>query len=189
MQALMLAAGMGKRLAKYTSNNTKCMVTVAGQKLIDRAIASLKEAGITRFIIVIGYKGDSLKQYILDNHKGEMDFVFINNDIYSTTNNIYSFYLAKEELEKDDTILLESDVIFEKDLIKKVVEYQEKDVAVVAKYESWMDGTCVTVDEDHNILSFIEKENMKKEKMDRYYKTVNVYKLTSSFVKDVYMPF
>ena len=189
MQALMLAAGMGKRLAKYTSNNTKCMVTVAGQKLIDRAIASLKEAGITRFIIVIGYKGDNLKQYILDNHKGEMDFVFINNDIYSTTNNIYSFYLAKEELEKDDTILLESDVIFEKDLIKKVVEYQEKDVAVVAKYESWMDGTCVTVDEDHNILSFIEKENMKKEKMDRYYKTVNVYKLTSSFVKDVYMPF
>ena len=133
-------------------------------------------------IIYYGSNDLPIKQYILDNHKGEMEFVFINNDIYSTTNNIYSFYLAKEELEKDDTILLESDVIFEKDLIKKVVEYQEKDVAVVAKYESWMDGTCVTVDEDHNILSFIEKENMKKEKMDRYYKTVNVYRFSKVFV-------
>ena len=54
MQALMLAAGMGKRLAKYTKNNTKCMVEVAGEKLIDHAIKAIRNAGIKRFVIVIG---------------------------------------------------------------------------------------------------------------------------------------
>lgn len=185
----MLAAGMGKRLAKYTSNNTKCMVEVAGEKLIDRAIRSIKKAGINRFVLVIGYQGENLKKYILEKHKGEMEFVFIENKDYATTNNIYSFYLAKEELIKDDTILLESDVIFEDDLVKKMVEFPCSDIAAVAKYESWMDGTCVTLEEDNTIHSFVEKANMKKEKMDRYYKTVNLYKFSVPFVRDIYLPF
>lgn len=185
----MLAAGMGKRLAKYTQNNTKCMVEVAGQKLIDRAIESLQIAGIKRFVIVIGYKGENLKKYILENHKGEMEFVFIENKDYATTNNIYSFYLARKELVKDDTILLESDVIYEKDLIKKMVEYKHQNIAAVAKYESWMDGTCVEADDDHNITSFIEKKDMVNSKLDRYYKTVNIYKFSVSFVRDIYLPF
>ena len=188
MQALMLAAGMGKRLAKYTSNNTKCMVEVAGEKLIDRAIDALKIAGIKRFVLVIGYKGENLKKYILEKHEGEMEFVFIENKDYATTNNIYSFYLARKELVKDDTILLESDVIFEKDLIKKMVEYRLSDIAAVAKYESWMDGTCVTVD-DHDILSFVEKKNMVNSELDKYYKTVNIYKFSVPFVRDIYLPF
>ena len=185
----MLAAGMGKRLAKYTQNNTKCMVPVAGKKLIDRAIESLKIAGIKRFVIVIGYKGENLKKYILENHKGEMDFVFIENKDYATTNNIYSFYLAKDELIKDDTILMESDVIYEPDLIKKMVEYKHQNIAAVAKYESWMDGTVVEADDDHNITSFIEKKDMDNNKLDRYFKTVNIYKFSVPFVRDVYIPF
>ena len=185
----MLAAGMGKRLAKYTQNNTKCMVPVAGKKLIDRAIESLKIAGINRFVIVIGYKGENLKKYILENHKGEMDFVFIENKDYATTNNIYSFYLAKDELIKDDTILMESDVIYEPDLIKKMVEYKHQNIAAVAKYESWMDGTVVEADDEHNITSFIEKKDMDNSKLDRYYKTVNIYKFSVPFVRDVYIPF
>ena len=189
MQALMLAAGMGKRLAKYTQNNTKCMVEVAGEKLIDRAIDALQIAGIKRFVLVIGYQGENLKKYILEKHKGEMEFVFIENKDYATTNNIYSFYLARKELVKDDTILLESDVIFEKDLIKKMVEYRLSDIAAVAKYESWMDGTCVTVGEDHDILSFVEKKNMVNSELDKYYKTVNIYKFSVPFVRDIYLPF
>ena len=185
----MLAAGMGKRLAKYTQNNTKCMVEVAGEKLIDRTIDALKIAGINRFVIVIGYKGENLRNYILEHHKDEMEFVFIENKDYAKTNNIYSFYLARKEIVKDDTILLESDVIFEKDLIKKMAEYKLPDIAAVAQYESWMDGTCVTVDDDHNILSFVEKKDMVKEQLDRYYKTVNIYKFSVNFVKNIYLPF
>ena len=185
----MLAAGLGKRLAKYTKNNTKCMVEVAGQKLIDRAIASIKKAGIKRFVIVTGYQGDNLKRYILDNYKGQLDFVFIDNKDYATTNNIYSFYLAKEELKKDDVILLESDIIFDEDLIKDVLESEDKDIVTVAKYESWMDGTCVTLDENNHIKKFIEKARFLYEYVDKYYKTVNIYKFSKEFVNNIYIPF
>lgn len=189
MQALMLAAGLGKRLAKYTRDNTKCMVDVAGVKLIDRAIEAIKKAGIKKFILVLGYKNENLKNYILTHHQGELDFVFIENKDYATTNNIYSFYLAKTELESDDTILLESDIVFDEDLILDIKNDPEDNVVAVAKYESWMDGTCVTLDSNNYIRKFVEKQNMEISKLDTYYKTVNVYKFTKEFCSLAYLPF
>lgn len=189
MQALMLAAGMGKRLMKYTKNNTKCMVEVAGEKLIDRAIRSIKEAGIQKFIIVTGYKADNLKQYILDTHGDDLEYVFIENKDYATTNNIYSFYLAKDELIKDDTILLESDLIFDNSLIKKMVEAKDENLVALAKYESWMDGTVTTIDENGYISKFISKEEIDIKKLNEDYKTVNVYKFSKDFSKEKYIPF
>ena len=189
MQALMLAAGMGKRLAKYTKDNTKCMVEVANEKLIDHAIRAIKKAGIKRFVIVIGYKGENLKKYILDKYQNELEFVFINNDVYNTTNNIYSFYMAKDELAKDDTVLLESDIIFDDNLIKEMCAMPEKNIVAVAKYESWMDGTCVTLNDDLTIKKFVEKQAMKVDQLDSYYKTVNVYKFNRDFVMGTYIPF
>lgn len=185
----MLAAGLGKRLAKYTKNNTKCMVDVAGEKLIDRAIKAIKNAGISRFIIVTGYKGDNLKKYILEKYREVLDFVFIDNKVYDTTNNIYSFYLAKDELIKDDTILLESDLIYDLDLIKDIKNSTDSNVVAVAKYESWMDGTCVKLDEKGMVHEFVEKQKMDQNHLDQYYKTVNIYKFDKEFLKNVYIPF
>ena len=190
MQALMLAAGLGKRLAKYTKNNTKCMVEVADKKLIDRAIEAVQKANIHKFVIVVGYKGENLIDYIKEHYQSnDLKFVFINNKDYSTTNNIYSFYLAKDELEKDDTILLESDIVFDESLIKDILNSEEENVVAVAKYESWMDGTCVTLNEDKTIHKFVEKQNMNFSKLDQYYKTVNIYKFSKEFVAHTYIPF
>ncbi len=190
MQALMLAAGMGRRLGKFTNNNTKCMVEVAGEKLIDRAIDAIKIAGIKKFILVIGYEGANLQKYVLDKY-GDcgIEFVFIDNKDYATSNNIYSFYMAKEYLEQDDTVMLESDLIYDKSIIKKVVDCADKDIAVVAKYESWMDGTVVTCDEERNIVEFIEKADMDLSLSEKYYKTVNIYKFSPEFAKGTYIPF
>ena len=189
MQALILAAGLGKRLAKYTKNNTKCMVEVAGKKLIDHAISSIKKASIKRLIIVTGYQADNLRDYVLQNYQNQLELVFIHNKDYAKTNNIYSFYLAKEELAKDDTILLESDVIFDVDLIKEIKDLKETNIVAVAKYESWMDGTCVTLNSDNTVSKFIEKQYMNPSKLDLYYKTVNVYKFSREFVSKTYIPF
>lgn len=188
MQALMLAAGMGKRLGKYAKDNTKCMIEVAGRKLIDRAVEALKYAGISKFIIVTGYKGKELREYITSNITG-MEFVFVENNDYDKTNNIYSLYLASQYLEDDDTILLESDLIFQKNIIKKLIEDPHQDLAVVAKYEQWMDGTVVFLDEEDTITEFVEKKNFKYAKIDEYYKTVNIYKFSKEFSKKHYIPF
>ena len=116
MQALILAAGMGKRLGDLTKDNTKCMVRVNGITLIDRALMILTQNILSRIIIVVGYKGDKLKKY-LGNQYNNVPIIYVENPIYSTTNNIYSLYLAKKYLLEEDTLLLESDLIFEKIVI------------------------------------------------------------------------
>ena len=188
MQGLMLAAGMGKRLGKYTQGNTKCMLEVAGETLIERAVNALKSASIHRLIMVVGYKSENLKNFIKQKIK-DMEIIFIDNDNYDKSNNIYSLYLAKDWLEKDDTIMLESDLIFEDRMIQELVANKNKDVALVAKYEQWMDGTVVTIDSKNRITEFIEKKDFRFDRIDEYYKTVNIYKLSKEFSKNQYIPF
>ena len=190
MQAIMLAAGKGKRLGKYTQNNTKCMLEINGTSLLERIIDALLQADIHHLILVIGYKMDNLKKYIKDKKLDEkIKITYVNNYEYDSTNNIYSLYLAKDYLCVDDTILLESDLIFEENIIKKLVSSSYTNAAVVAKYEEWMDGTVVTIDENDNIIEFIEKADFNYDNIDRYYKTVNIYKFTKEYLKTYYIPF
>ena len=190
MQAIMLAAGKGSRLGKYTKNNTKCMLNVHGKTLLERAIDALIEADIKNFIIVLGYKGENVKEYIEEKKLDKkINITYINNDVYDTTNNIYSLYLAKDYLVKDDTILLESDLIYDTSIVKKLVNSKYESAAVVAKYEEWMDGTVVTLNDDDTISSFVEKKDFDYSDVNKYYKTVNIYKFSKVFSERFYLPF
>ena len=188
MQALMLAAGMGKRLGKYTKGNTKCMVEVAGEKLITRTCNILKNCGINKLIMVVGYQKENLKEYIKNNIK-DIEIEFIDNNNYDKSNNIYSLYMAKEYLKQDDTILLESDLIYEEEIVRKIINSTDNNVVAVAKYEQWMDGTVVTIDNENNIIDFVEKKDFIYENICNYYKTVNIYKFSKEFSKKQYIPF
>lgn len=189
MQAIILAAGMGKRLGEYTKNNTKCMVEVNGIKLIDRAITQLAHFHLSRLIIVIGYKGKELKEYISHRYDDVLKIEYIENLVYDKTNNIYSLALAKDELCKDDTILLESDIIFEDSVLQKLINDPYPNLALVDKYQSWMDGTMVTINENNEIENFINKSSFRYQDKDSYYKTVNLYKFSKEFSTGVYVPF
>lgn len=189
MQAILLAAGMGKRLGEYTKNNTKCMVEVNGVKLIDRVITQLSHFFLDRLVIVIGYKGRELKEYIGHRYDNVLKIEYIENNVYDKTNNIYSLALAKDELCKDDTILLESDIIFDENVLKKLITDSYPNLALVDKYQSWMDGTMVTVNESYEIINFINKVSFKYQDIESYYKTVNLYKFSKEFSTSVYVPF
>ena len=188
MQSIILAAGMGKRLKDLTANNTKCMVKVNGVTMIERMLRQLEELNLNRIIIVVGYEGQKLIDYI-SSLGIKTPIEFVRNDIYDKTNNIYSLYLAREYLLEDDTLLLESDLIFEDAVLKKIIEDPYPSLALVAKYESWMDGTVVTLDENNNILSFLDKKHFKFEDIKDYYKTVNIYKFSKEFSTTHYVPF
>lgn len=188
MQAIMLAAGMGKRLQKYTQGQTKCMLRVAGKTLLEYACDALKAAGINKLILVVGYQSDNLIRYALDTID-EMNFEFVYNVDYEETNNIYSLYLARNYLQKDDTILLESDLIYESSIIKELVEDSNANLAVVSKYEYWMDGTVCKLDREGNIEEFVEKNDFDFDKAGQYYKTVNIYKFSKDFSTYKYIPF
>lgn len=188
MQAIILAAGMGKRLGKLTHDNTKCMIKVHAQTLIERMIRQLATLSLNRIILVVGYKGDNVKTWV-GNQISDTPILYVENPIYDKTNNIYSLYLAKNYLIEDETILLESDLIFADEILKKLVENPYPNLAVVAKYQSWMDGTVVTLDEENNILNFISKKAFSFRDKDLYYKTVNIYKFSREFSTNRYVPF
>jgi len=188
MQALILAAGMGKRLKELTQDNTKCMVKVNGVRLIDRLLEQLAGLGLKRTVLVTGYEGGKLRKHVGRKWKG-MRIDYVDNPIYDKTNNIYSLALAADELVKDDTLLIESDLIFEDSIFKKVLRDPHRNVAVVDRYQSWMDGTCVTLDENNLITRFVPKKDFVYAEIPSYYKTVNVYKFSKEFSKEDYVPF
>lgn len=189
MQAIILAAGMGRRLGDLTKGHTKCMVEVNGSTLIDRAIQQLSKLNLTRLVLVVGYKGKELKEYIGDRYKDILKIEYIENPIYDRTNNIYSLALAKDVLCEDDSILLESDLIFEDSILEMLVNHPDPNLALVAKYETWMDGTMVRIDSERNIVNFVPKAAFRYEDVDVYYKTVNIYKFSKDFAQKEYVPF
>lgn len=188
MQAIILAAGMGKRLKELTSNNTKCMVRVNGVTLIERMLSQLDALKLSKIVIVIGYEGQKLVEFI-NTLKTNTPIEYVDNPIYYKTNNIYSLALAKEHLVREDTLLLESDLIYEDAVLKKIIDNPYPSLALVAKFESWMDGTVVTLDDEDNIRRFIPNRQFSFEEIPSYYKTVNIYKFSRDFSTTHYVPF
>lgn len=188
MQAIILAAGMGRRLKELTKNNTKCMVKVNGVTLIERMLHQIERRDICRVIIVIGYEGEKLVEYIqgLDI---TLPIHYVVNTLYDKTNNIYSLALAQEYLKQDDTLLFESDLIFEDAVLDKLLDDPSDTLALVDKYEGWMDGTCVKLASDDTIEMFVSRKNFKFREMRDYFKTVNIYKFSKHFSETYYVPF
>lgn len=189
MQAIILAAGMGRRLGEMTRENTKCMVPVNGVRLIDRLLKQLSDLSLNRVIIVVGYQGQKLIDYIGHRYDDQLKIEYAENPIYDKTNNIYSLSIVKEQLQEDDTILIESDLIFSDRLFPMILENPYPNLALVAKYESWMDGTMVRLDEEQHIVNFISKDAFDYADVNSYYKTVNIYKFSRQFLQQKYVPF
>ena len=179
---------MGRRLGELTNDNTKCMLEVNGTRLINRTLDAIAAVGIKRAILVVGYKAENVKKWVGQSYNG-IEIVYVENPIYDQTNNIYSLFLAKEHLLNDDTILLESDLIFEPCVLSRIIDEPYPNLALVDKYESWMDGTVVTLDERLKIKGFFTKEEFRYSDIDSYYKTVNIYKFSREFSETHYVPF
>ena len=189
---------MGRRLGDYTKNNTKCMVPVNGVRLIDRLLGQLAKQHLNRVIIVVGFKGKELREHVeelritnyeLQPRESELKIEFAENPVYDKTNNIYSLAIVKDKLQEDDTLLIESDLIFSDNMIPMIVNAPYPNLALVAKYETWMDGTMVRLDDDQNIVNFISKDAFDYDDVNLYYNTVNIYKLSKQFSQQKYVPF
>ena len=188
MQAIILAAGMGKRLKELTKDNTKCMVKVNGVTIIERMLRQLERLKLNRIVIVVGYKGKELIDYI--SCLGiKTPVEYINNTVYDRTNNIYSLSLAKDKLCEDNTLLLESDLVFEDAVLDCLIDDERESLALVDKYESWMDGTCVKINDEDIIEAFVPGSHFKFNEIKQYYKTVNIYKFSKHFSLTHYVPF
>ncbi|MDO8343835.1 MAG: aminotransferase class I/II-fold pyridoxal phosphate-dependent enzyme [Cellvibrio sp.] len=188
--ACILAAGMGSRLKKYTLDRTKCMVEVGGERLVDHTIRALIAGGVETIFIVVGYCGDDLIRHVTGVFP-DLDIRFVQNDVYATTNNIYSLKLALPQLVTfEEVILVESDLWIEESVAVAFVRDVRANVVLVSPFRYWMDGTCVTLDPDgQTITGFVAKSDVHLFSNDNLYKTVNWYKFSGDFLRDIYSHF
>ncbi len=186
MKAIILAAGFGNRMRPLTNEIHKTLLKIGEETIIERIINGLKDNSIRRIIVVTGYKEEQLKSFLLEKYP-DLDFQFINNERYKETNNIFSLALAFEKSIIDENIILiESDLIYEPKVIKKVIDSKYENVALVDRYRSGMDGTVVVVRTPENIITNVIPTHLQDENFDfsDKYKTLNIYKFSKDFCND-----
>jgi len=187
MQAIILAAGMGKRLGQLTHQDTKCMIEVNGKKLIDHALDVLTQFPFNRIIIVVGFGRTRLMNYLGDSFNN-IPIQYVENELYETRNNIYSLFLAKDYFCEEDTLLLASDLIFEKKIIEQIFYSNSPVIEVVDKYETWMDGTVIRLDKENSILALVPKEKIEGAMLPNYFKPLGIAKFSRDFIREKYLP-
>jgi histidinol-phosphate/aromatic aminotransferase/cobyric acid decarboxylase-like protein/choline kinase len=186
MKALILAAGYGNRMRPLTDTTHKTLLRVGGQTLIGRIIDGLRDHEVTDIVVVTGHLADDLESALTAAYP-DLRFTFVRNLRYRETNNIYSLALAFEAIDLDDDVLLiESDLVYEPAVLRRVIESRYPNVALVDRFRSGMDGTVVTVG-DHLIRSIVPPhlQGPNFDFSDKF-KTLNIYKFSRQFCASVF---
>lgn len=176
MKAVILAAGTASRLRPLTSNTPKCLLKVNGKTLLERTLDNFISNGITEFLIVTGYLQEMIIDFVKKNYP-ELNVKFLYNKDFSTTNNIYSLYLAEEFACGNDFILSDSDILFSKDIISALLADKNPDVLAMNRHELGEEEIKIISDGERNVLEIskvcsIEKavgESVGLEKMSAEY--------------------
>jgi choline kinase len=127
MKAIILAAGIASRLRPLTDNKPKCLLEIGDKCLLQRAMDGLIANGIKEFVVVTGYLHNQIEEF-LQRYQGEAGITFIHNELYSSTNNIYSLWLARKEAEGKDVLLLDSDILFDPQIVARLLKSEHGDI-------------------------------------------------------------
>lgn len=173
MKAVILAAGLGTRLHPITLNKPKCLVKVAGEPIIGHQITAYQSAGISDFVIIGGYKVSMLKEYCKKQF-GEIDLTIIENKDFSTTNNMYSLYLAKDMLKGQDFILSNGDVVYDPQIVNLFVKDAKADM--IACDKGSYDNESMKISVHNGYVSDISKEIPANE---AYGNSIDLYKISA----------
>lgn len=189
MQAIILAAGYGKRLRPLTDSVPKCLVPVGGKPLLVRSLELLDARGVHDVLLVVGHMKDKVYQAV-GHQFGRMRVSYVENDLYDKTNNVYSLWLARDRL-LDDVLLLECDLCYDASVLDALLAQRTGCNVLLSKYDpSCMDGTVVRVAQDGTIEELIIKKRQQKDfAYGDMYKTVNMYYFRRDFLDEYLLPY
>jgi choline kinase len=161
MQSVILAAGISKRLRPLTDSTPKCLLNIGNKNLIHRTIDNLLANDIKDFIIVTGYREEMIKKYIKENFNG-LNIMYLTNPDYENNNNSYSLWMTKNFV-KNDMILLDSDILFDKNILKRLLN-TGKENCLAVNYTEKLDEEQikVIVDSENRILEIGKEVDLNK---------------------------
>ncbi|MBN2280999.1 MAG: phosphocholine cytidylyltransferase family protein [Candidatus Marinimicrobia bacterium] len=186
--AVVLAAGRGRRLKELTEDQPKPMVEIHGKSIISNLVEKLIESGLEKIVLLIGYKADMMRQH-LQPFREKTDLVFLENESYATTNNIYTLWLAEKHLQ-EGFFLFEADIFCENSLLQNLTDSPHENVIVADKFTDRMNGTVIRFDEiTKKVLGmYLGKDQGVNFDYSDAYKTVNFYKLGKNYVREFFLP-
>ncbi len=151
MKAVILAAGTAMRLRPLTDNTPKCLLKVGNKSILELTLDNIIASHIDDVIIVTGYLQEQIKNFVSSKYP-HLNVAYIYNDVYSSTNNIYSLWLAKDSLLGDEMLLLDSDIVFDKDIIKRLMESGYDNCLALKRHAVQEEEIKVKVDDKSRVL-------------------------------------
>ena len=130
MKAVILAAGVASRLKPLTNNTPKCLLKVGDKSILERTIDNLIKNNISEVVVVTGFLKNMIEEFLTQNYP-DLNFTFIYNEKYDSTNNIYSLWLAKCEVLGYEMLLLDSDIVFDSRIIGQLLSSSYDDCLVL----------------------------------------------------------
>ncbi|MFZ4399044.1 MAG: sugar phosphate nucleotidyltransferase [Bacteroidales bacterium] len=151
MKAVILAAGIASRLRPLTNNTPKCLLKVGEKTILQLSIENLIANNIIDLVIVTGYLEDQIKDFISINFP-LLNVTFIYNDVYDSTNNIYSLWLAKDALLGEEMLLMDSDIIFDPQIITALLTSGYENCLALKRHKVSDEEIKVKVDNNGRVL-------------------------------------
>ena len=148
MKAIILAAGTASRLRPLTLHTPKCLLKVGERTLLQRSMDAIIKAGIREFVIVTGYLHEKIENFVQETYGDSISVCFIHNKDYETTNNIYSLWLARPKAEGEEVLLLDSDLLYDGQIVEKVLEDCHENVLTLIRHELGEEEMKVVMDEN-----------------------------------------
>lgn len=188
MQAVILAAGRGRRMEPLSRTCHKALLEIGGSTILGRALDSLLKGGVSPITIVTGYRSDDITSFVSTRYPGS-PVRYVHNERYEVTNNIVSLALALESLTyEDDVILIECDLLFEPHLITDLARYPGKNIALVDHYRTGMDGTVVSIENGYVNQVFPTASQDRNFRYGNKFKTLNIYRFDRTYCQRTLRP-
>ncbi len=182
MQVIILAAGESRRLRPLTDNTPKCLLDINGRNLLHRTIDNIISNGIKDFVFVTGYRENMIKDYVSANFKN-LNPVFLTNSDYMNNNNSYSLWMTKNFI-KDDIFLLDSDILFDKNIINKlIISGFDNCLAVHVTKKLDEEQIKVTVDNKNRITGIGKEVEIRK----AIGESIGIEKFSKNFMRELFV--
>lgn len=149
MIGVILAAGMAKRLRPLTDTMPKCLLKVGTRSLLERTVDAMHQAGITEFVVVTGYRGEMIRDFLTTNYP-QFTIHFLHNADYEHNNNIYSLWMSGQMVRGKVFLLMDSDILCDPQAVLAVASQQEPALAL-NRHELGEEEMKVVVDRDGRI--------------------------------------
>lgn len=175
MIGVILAAGMAKRLRPLTDTKPKCLLEVGKRTLLERTVDAMRQAGIQEFLVVTGYRGEMICEF-LTIHYPLSTIHYLDNIDYEHNNNIYSLWMACQKVRGCDFLLMDSDILCDPAAVVRIAQEQTSALAV-NRHELGEEEMKVVVDADSRITE-ISKTCRPEDAMGE---SVGIEKITADY--------